>query len=330
MRNQWKKPTFLTTAVRQLPAWRYVSAATRLALVGVIVWMGIPACQSIAKLMGRRPQPLQVRTVDHATDGESDALAIAMLPTAGFWTVADSQWGLGQAEFGEKDVMERLAAISAQATDAPPKSESASPPSKPQELIVAEEEWTELIDLAQQMEPLKAGDNRIYSIERADLKARLVFHKSAAGEDLIAGALAFPVSNGRWSYIDLADRSPADPRNSATHLLPLPADARRDMARWSSDHRLQMEVISLHSDALALAKLWTDAGWRVRHSNMGDPLGFSLLCVRDKQTIYVWSDEPAESITRMMLVDASNPENQLSRDKKSNGLRARSFVGESS
>jgi hypothetical protein len=63
-----------------------------------------------------------------------------------------------------------------------------------------------------------------------------------------------------------------------------------------------LEFVSLDTKADALLRDWTNAGWETRVSGLAEPGDFSYLAVRDGETIYAWSSDPAEGLKNLMLV----------------------------
>lgn len=267
--------------------------AIRLALAGLIIWLGIRlVCGDSsprAGATGSRTRTLTfdpMKASDHGTVGHA-------LSTGGYWTVADMDYGIGRTEVSEADASRRMNAIFP--FDGHPTVVSSA---------VSAKDWQEIVAEAKQLEPVSHNGNLIYALNQPDVKARLIYRTVDGTDELVAGAVAFPTVRDRWDFVNLVPQATPHPKPQS-HLLPLPSDARCSMARWSTSRQLIMEIISLAADAESLKNHWHQHGWEVRHSQIGSGEDFSYLCVRGEETIYVWSDDPVGSIQRLMLVRSS-------------------------
>jgi hypothetical protein len=78
------------------------------------------------------------------------------------------------------------------------------------------------------------------------------------------------------------------------------------LARRSNDGQLLGELLEGQTNSESLVKLWTANGWEVRPSEMAQPGEVSYLCVQGGQTVYAWSDNLADKIDRVVLIQAGN------------------------
>jgi hypothetical protein len=214
------------------------------------------------------------------------------MPLEGPWSFAQLDWDVRSQFLSSAEVttrLETLATSSATAND-----------EKLPDLSI------ELTEVAQGL-GAKATDklgNRVFLLDRANLKARLIVRTVAGKDKVVAMAAALPHSAERWQYFELIPRgsAAANPVATKPQLLPLPPGARRDGGRFADDGRTLLELVTLDSNADELLSLWKTAGWEVRPGGAGSPDDFSFLCVRGDDVIYVWSADRRSSLQNLMLV----------------------------
>jgi hypothetical protein len=213
------------------------------------------------------------------------------MPLEGPWSFAQLNWDIRSQFISSAEVagrLERLATSSATTNDEQLPNLSA-----------------ELVELAQGL-GAKATDglgNRVFQLDRPNLKARLIVRNVAGKDKVVAMAAALPHSAERWQYFELNPRGSAAASPVALpQLLPLPPGARRDGGRFADDGRPLLELVSLDSNAEELFSLWKAAGWEVHPSGAGSPDDFSFLCARGDDVIYAWSADPRSSLQNLMLV----------------------------
>jgi hypothetical protein len=165
---------------------------------------------------------------------------------------------------------------------------------------------SELLDLIStlQIRPVERSGDEVYLLERRDFKAELITRKVAEQSKTVAFAVAYPQSGDMWQLYVFTPKqtTAADSNSAASHLLPLPEDARRSGGRFAPDGRVLLELLSLDSTAGKLLADWKDAGWEVRSSGLADPADFSYLCARGDDTVYAWSADPPKALKNLMLV----------------------------
>lgn len=215
-----------------------------------------------------------------------------VLPLDGPWTFADLEWDLRSSLLTSEQVDSRLKAVMA-----PPTTDFNGYP----------DASTDLVDLVEslQLQPVERDRCELYSVDRTTLKAQLLVCKVDKHTKAIAFAGAYPRGDGRWQMFELTPRAAAS--NSAhdvTHLLPLPAGARRQGGRFADDGRLLLELVSFNSTSEALLAQWKAAGWEVRPSGLGTGAGFSYLCRKNDNVIYAWSADTGDDVKNVMLVQS--------------------------
>jgi hypothetical protein len=237
----------------------------------------------------RRPQqPIE----EFASSGFDPKALVAEMPLEGPWTFARLDWDIRSQFISSAEVtnrLEKLATSSAATSDEQLPDLSA-----------------ELVELARGL-GAKATDglgNRVFQLDRPNLKARLIVRNVAGKAKVVAMAAALPQSAERWQYFELIPRrqAAASPVATKPQLLPLPPGARRDGGRFADDGRPLLELVSLNCNADELFSLWKAAGWEVHPNGAGSPDDFSFLCVRGDDVIYAWSADPRSSLQNLMLV----------------------------
>lgn len=207
---------------------------------------------------------------------------------AGRWSFADLEWTLKSQDVGPSELNLQFD-VAASATSA----------------VAGPRDMTQKLDRlvhTLHIEPTQRGDNRVYVMEKPDLKAQIVLRDRVDNTDLISIHVAFQKSTYQWQLFELMPRAISDPVAENSHLLPLPASARRNASRFGDDGRLLLEFARLQSDGDALLALWKQNGWEVRPSEFSQPGGFDYLCARGEEVIYARSADPSTAIQNLMLV----------------------------
>ncbi|HEX4412729.1 MAG TPA: hypothetical protein VH107_03815 [Lacipirellulaceae bacterium] len=222
---------------------------------------------------------------------------LAVPSLAGRWSFADLEWTLKSQDVGLNELNGQLdvAANSASAVAGPPDM------SKKFDQLVHE----------LHIQPVRHGDNRVYVLEKPDLKAQLVLRDRADHTDLVALHAAFQKSADQWQLFELAPHANSDSTAETSHLLPLPAAAHRKAGRFGDDGHLLLEFAGLQSDADTLLALWKQNGWEVRPSKFSQPGGFDYLCARGEEVIYARSADPPTAIQNLMLVRTPTDAQQI-------------------
>jgi hypothetical protein len=159
------------------------------------------------------------------------------------------------------------------------------------------------------LQPEERGADRIYHLDRPDLKVELIARNVDGHEKAVAIACAYPQSGSHWQLFELTPGEAAHKSDrETTHLLPVPADVSRSAGRFADDGSLLLELLTLNSSSDALTDSWRKAGWEVRPSGIGDPGGFSFLCGHGNEVIYAWSPDPLDSLKTVMLVRSPTDE----------------------
>ncbi len=265
-------------------------AAIRAALILAIVIAGWRVGWSYVRLFAEWRQLARPASSTRAPARHLDSMA-AVLPLAGQWSFSELDWNMRTESKSGRDVatfFESLATSPAAETD--------------EQLPDVDDELAELMDRFH-VQPVERNGNKIYSLDRPDLKAQLVVRNVGGRDKTIGFGVAYSQADGSWQLVAFTPRaSTASHEAAAPHLLPLPAEARRSGGRFGDDGRLLMELVELRSGADAILSTWKNAGWDVRPSGMGGPEDFSYLCARGDEVVYAWSADPPGALEDLMLV----------------------------
>jgi hypothetical protein len=264
----------------------------RFALTVLVVVVCCYVAYGFGKFWALWRQTKQPVAAHHADVPDLNPMA-AVLPLAGPWSFDELDWSL-RSQLVETNEVDTLFATFA-ATQ-PTTTESALP-----------ETDRKIIDLitALQARPTEQNGNRVYRLERSDFKAQLVARNVAGSTKTVVFAMAYPQSDNEWQIYEFTPRTTATNTNTntnASHLLPLPAAARRSGGRFADDGQVLLELISLEASAEQLLAAWKDAGWEVRRNDVANPADFAYLCARGEEVIYAWSADRSDSLKNLMLV----------------------------
>ncbi len=230
--------------------------------------------------------------IDPAFATEFDPAVLApTMPLEGPWSFAKLDWDVRSQLVAPAEVAERFEKL------------AASPATTRDEQLP--DVSSELVELAEQLgaQPIEHAGNRVFQLERPNLKARLIARTVVSQLKVVALAVALPHSAEQWQFFELIPRG-ATGNSAATlpQLLPLPPGARRDGGRFANDGQALLELVSLDATADELFSVWKAAGWEVRPNGAGSPHEFSYLCARGIEVIYAWSADPRDAIKNLMLV----------------------------
>jgi hypothetical protein len=222
---------------------------------------------------------------------------LAVPSLAGRWSFADLEWTLQSQDVGLNEVQVRFntAANSTSAVAGSPDMGKT---------------FDQLVHTLH-IESVQHGGNRVYILEKPDLKAQLVLRDQAGHTDLVGLHVATRKSADQWQLFELAPRGKSDPIAESSHLLPLPASARRNAGRFGDDGRLLLEFAGLQSNADTLVALWKRNGWEVRPSAFAQRGGVNFLCARGEEFIYAWSADSPTAIQNLMLVRSPTDAQQI-------------------
>jgi hypothetical protein len=228
---------------------------------------------------------------ESAAENFDPATLASSLPHEGPWSFARLDWDIRSQIVLPAEVAERFEKLSTSTTANDKQLPDVSP---------------ELFELAESLsaQSTENTSNRVFQLERPNLKARLVTRTLAGKAKVVALAVALPLSAERWQFFELSPlkSTTAGPIATSPQLLPLPPEARRDGGRFADDGRALLELVSLDSTSAELIALWKTAGWDVRSSGVADGSQFSYLCVRSGEVIYAWSADPNDELKNLMLV----------------------------
>jgi hypothetical protein len=226
----------------------------------------------------------------------------ATLPVAGHWSFAGLDWDLTSSSIAVDQISAEF-------------EKAAAPPSSPltDQLPDISEELANVSQLTQ-LTPIERDGNKIYRLDRPDMKGQMVVKNSGGRQLVISAVAAIPQNAGNWQLMKLSPRPAGmSVEKLAAHLLPLPANASRCGGRFAENGSLLLELDSLETNASSLLSEWRAAGWEVHATGLGGPDSFSYFCARGNDTIYAWSADDSTSLHSVMLV-----RNPGSEDTKSN------------
>ena len=228
-----------------------------------------------------------------AAAADSNLLA-PVLPLSGPWSFANLDWSIRTSTIARNEVDVRFASLA----ELPPGEQDGQLPDMNADLVQLVEEF--------HIKPVEHAGNQIYRLDRPNLEARLIVRNVSGRPKVVALAAAVPHQENQWQLFELTPRGASANAAADSHLLPLPALARREGGRFADDGAALMELISLDTTAEQLLATWETAGWEVRPSGLGRPQEFSYLCARGNEVIYTWSADEHSSIKNLMLVRTPN------------------------
>jgi hypothetical protein len=219
------------------------------------------------------------------------AFATAMTPLAGSWSFDDLDWNISSAKVSSVEVGARFEAFS-----------NSAGPANPETLPDVSDQF---ITLAANMQilPVEHAGNKVYKLDRPELKGQLVTRDVAGRSKVISITAAAPSENDEWLFYELSPReATTKPTKPVEHLLPVPANAKREGGKFGADGDVLLELISLDTNANDLLSSWRTAGCDIHETGLGDGTAFSYLVTRGNDTIYVWSADAKDSLHNLMLV----------------------------
>lgn len=280
-----------------------VARAFRVLLCALIVVAGCYVTYGYLRLWREWREASQPIAEAAATDFDPGELAPA-LPLAGPWSFAQPDWDIRSQIVDSDEVAERFERL---VTSSPMSGDEQLPEISP-----------EFIELAKSMgaKSVERGGNQVFQLDQPNLKTRLVVRMVGGKPKAVALAAAMPQSAQQWQFFELVPRGvTATSRVGTTpQLLPLPAGARRDGARFADDGRPLLEFVSLDTTADELIATWKAAGWNVRPSGVEGAGEFSYLCARDDEVVYAWSANPNHALKNLMLVHTSTTSDTMDAD----------------
>lgn len=239
---------------------------------------------------GWREVANQRPTRQSATPADS-TFASAMMPLAGSWSFDDLDWNINSTNLSTPDVAARFEAFSNSTV-------GTNPEALPE---VSDQCLTLAANL--QITPVDHAGNKVYKLNRPEIKGQLVTREVAGRAKIISLAAATPGQNEKWLFYELSPRGTVSKSTQpAEHLLPLPANAKREGGKYGDSGETLLELISLDSNADDLLGSWRAAGWDIHETGLGDGTAFSYLASRGNYTIYVWSADAKDSLHNLMLV----------------------------
>jgi hypothetical protein len=253
----------------------------RLICVGSLVWFGLIVADSITS------QTYRGQATQTAADDSQTAVDIPELLTTanGYWTFDGTELSTQRVICNTDELVQRLDSLTA----------------INRETITSKRHASRLVALAESGGAVRNAcpAGTLWSLDKADFKLRLLTSLSVE-PNLIGAAFAF-YQNEHWQLTILKPRAPRQ-----NHLLPLPADSKTICARRSESGQLQMELVTTTRANSQLLKQWRSEGWDIHRVRLGID-GFSYLCVRDDESVYVWSEHVTGSRTIMLSAATNHP-----------------------
>jgi hypothetical protein len=248
----------------------------------------------IGAFLANRNNAADLATLRTADSAESNPLA-ATLPLAGMWSFDELNWSIRSEIIPAAEVEAKLASL-----DATTVKDAATLPDTDADLMG-------LIEMLR-VQPTERDGNQIYRLDRKSMKLQLVTRRIDDRSKTVACAMAYPHDEQNWQLYKFTPRSAVQNGGDVeSHLLPLPAGARRTSGRFADDGQAIMELITLETPESDLLATWKQAGWEVRPSGFAGPGEFSYLCARGDEVVYAWSAEEPAAIKNLMLVRTPTP-----------------------
>jgi hypothetical protein len=267
---------------------------TRWAKVALVAAAFLACCLSayrIGQFVSNWRHPVDAAAL-HRADATELASLSPPLPLAGIWSFNELDWNMRSEWTSEKELPAKFAKLVLKV-----------PALADDQLPDADQDFLTLAS-ALGIKSTERDGQRVYQLSRPGLHAQWITRDVNGTAKSCAFAVAYPSIDDQWQLFEFTPRAKAvaGAESHTTHLLPLPADSRRDGGRFADDGRVLMEFVSLESTADSLVRDWNAAGWEVRESGFAEPGEFSYLAVRDGETIYAWSSDPASAMRNLMLV----------------------------
>jgi hypothetical protein len=257
--------------------------AGRLLVIALLIGICWSTAHSLYRLF--RPAPMIAAPANDAIPLPIES--INTLPPEGYWTFSDFDWRFSQHDVAVADVPTYLQQLAR--SDAP-----IEPKPSAQELDI-------LKSLAVQgVERKPLTPDTLHYRWPGPLTMHALVRERAGERRLLAAVLELPSGDQRKLLHLSPQAASAEVKESPQHLLPLPAETARVVARWSNDDELQLECVSTPHPLTEILRLAEEGGWKVRSFIAApDEIG-TYLCEREAELILVY-ELPADT-TKLMLV----------------------------
>lgn len=259
----------------------------RLCAIAIVVVV----CLSTARSMWRLFHPTK-QIVKQEEPPPSAAEIVAALPAKGYWTFSEFNWRLSQRAAAGVDLDKYLreAAERPLADDTPTNEET---------LVL---QWL----TTQSVKPLPlTEDTNIWKLT-GSMPIHAVVRERMDQRRLVVAVLELPDRDGNQLW-EISPQNAKAEATSTKHLLPLPADSRRVMARWSQDGQLMLESINTPDPIERLLPLWKSHGWKTKNFLEVGGVGATYLCEQNNERILVY-DLPPTATSAAQLMFVRNPE----------------------
>ena len=285
------KPT--TERIRAPQTRKPFARTKRLVLAAIAFLFCCSAAYRGGKLLANWRHPVDSATLRRTATTEQGLLS-PVIPLAGIWSFDELNWSVRSDWIAASEVDTRFETLSIQP---PAIAEDELPDSDPEFLTLA---------AALGVQSSQRDGNRVYRLARPGLKAQWITRNVSGRTKTSAFAVAYPGGGEEWQMFEFLPRFPKaeNAQSVESHLLPLPAGARRSGGRFADDGQVLLEFVSVDATAEVLLRNWKEAGWEVRRNDIPDPDDFSYLAVRGDEVIYAWSSDAADALKSLMLIRA--------------------------
>jgi hypothetical protein len=263
----------------------------RLGLLGVVVALACFVAYRIGGVYASWREIANRHPTQQSMSPADRVLETAMMPMAGSWSFEDLDWAINSKKVSTKELPGHFASLSSSTVATSPE---ALPDVSGQFLTLAAN---------LQITAIEQHGNRIYKLDRPEIKGQLVTREIAGREKIITMMVAAPSDGDQWLFYELTPRQAVEKSaKPVENLLPMPAGSKREGGKYDVHGELLLELISLNSRANDLLDSWRSAGWSIHETGLGDGTAFNYWVARGNETIYVWSADATDSLHNLMLV----------------------------
>lgn len=283
-------------ATASAAAFRWASNLARLALIGLVLYLGWGAYLGFRDMLSD-PAPKISQEID--LDEVAVLVPAELLlnqPELGPWVMAGLPFQLASTEVEEKHLEAALAA------PIPGEDEG--------------EAWpldAGLVGLFALMksEPRKDGLGAIYRMDSPDQRIAVQSLRKDGKETLIGGRLAQRGPGGMWTVIEVTAGEASLDAALNRGLMPMPPGTRFLAQRRTKDRQPLADMVLLPNTMTAARTFWIENGWKIRGIKGWDE-GKLLVCFKDGVSISAWAmpGEKAEDPTAALLVRLPEPRNR--------------------